>query len=60
MMFIVALYLPWCLGLADMAGVFPQLYADNLKCVSHGEAELLAAAQFYQYVHSSGWAGGCS
>ena len=46
MMFIVALYLPWCLGLAEMAGVFPQLYADNLKCVSYGEAELLAAAQF--------------
>ena len=46
MMFIVALYLPWCLGLADMAGVFPQLYADNLKCVSYSESELLAAAQF--------------
>ena len=46
MMFIVALYLPWCLGLADMEGVSPQLYADNLKCVSHSEDGLLAAARF--------------
>ena len=34
MMFIVALYLPWCLVLAEREAVFPQLYADNLKCVS--------------------------
>ena len=46
MMFIVALYLPWCLGLAERHGVSPQLYADNLKCVSYDEDELLAAARF--------------
>ena len=34
MMFIVAFFLPWCLGLAEMDCVFPQLCADNLKCVS--------------------------
>ena len=34
MMFIVALYLPWCRYLSAQVGVEPQLYADNLKCVS--------------------------
>ena len=34
MMFFVALYLPWCGYLAAQEGVEPQLYADNLKCVS--------------------------
>ena len=33
MMFIVAFCLPWSLGLAEMEGVSPELYADNLKCV---------------------------
>ena len=33
MMFIVALYLPWCRYLSAQVGVRPQLYADNLKCV---------------------------
>ena len=45
-MFIVALYLPWCLGLAEREGVFPLLYAENLKCVSRDSRDLLAAAQF--------------
>ena len=31
MMFIVALFLPWCMYLAAHEGVQPQLYADNLK-----------------------------
>ena len=34
MMFIVALYLPWCRYLAAQGGIQPQFYADNLKCVS--------------------------
>ena len=34
MMFIVALYLPWCRYLHELPGVSSQLYADNLKCVS--------------------------
>ena len=33
MMFIVALYLPWCRYLSAQVRVQPQLYADNLKCV---------------------------
>ena len=34
MMFIAALYLPWCRYLGSQDGVQPQLYADNLECVS--------------------------
>ena len=36
MMFIVALYLPWCRYLGAQSGVSPQLYADIVKCVSPG------------------------
>ena len=46
MMFIVALYLPWCTYLAAHGGVQPQLYADNLKCVSRDTDLLLSAARF--------------
>ena len=46
MMFIVALYLPWCRRLAAHGVVQPQLYADNLKCVSRDPGLLLNAARF--------------
>ena len=46
MMFIVALYLPWCRYLAAQCGVSLQLYADNLKCVSRDPSLLLHAARF--------------
>ena len=46
MMFIVVLYLPWCRYLCAQAGVQPQLYADNLKCVSRDPDLLLSAARF--------------
>ena len=46
MMFIVALYLPWCRYLAALGRVRPQLYADNLKCVSRDPDLLLNAARF--------------
>ena len=46
MMFIVALYLPWCRYLSAQVGVEPQLYADNLKCVSGDPDLLLSAARF--------------
>ena len=45
MMFIVALYLPWCKYLAAHEGVQPQLYADNLECVSR-DPDLLLNARF--------------
>ena len=46
MMFIVALYLSWCRYLATHDGVQPQLYAENLKCVSRDPLLLLNAARF--------------
>ena len=46
MMFIVALFLPWSGYLAAQEGVEPQLYADNLKCVSGDPNLLLRAARF--------------
>ena len=46
MMFIVALYLPWCRYLSAQVGFQPQLYADNLKCLSRDPDLLLAAARF--------------
>ena len=46
MMFIVALYLPWCRYLGELPDVSPQLYADDLKCVSTRPEQLLRAAQF--------------
>ena len=45
-MFIVALYLPLCMYLHELPDVTPQLYADNLKCVSSNPERLLRAAQF--------------
>ena len=46
MMFIVALYLPWCRYLSAQVGVEPQLYADNFKCTSRDPELLLHAARF--------------
>ena len=46
MMFIVALYVPWCRYLAAQPGVQPHLNADNLKCVSGDSGVLLRAARF--------------
>ena len=40
-MFIVAENLPWCMYLAAHEEVHPQLYADNLKCVSRDPVLLL-------------------
>ena len=46
MMFVVALYSPWCRYLAAQGvGVQPQLYADNLKCVSRDLDLLLIAVR---------------
>ena len=45
-MFVLALYMPWCWYLGAQEGVEPQLYADNLKCVSGDPAALLRAARF--------------
>ena len=51
MVFVVALYLPRCRALESIPGVRPQLYAENLKCVSGSPAALLSAARFtYLYI----------
>ena len=52
MMFVVALYLPWCRYLAAQVGVQPQLYADNLKCLSCNPDLLLSAARSGWWVRS--------
>ena len=46
MMFVVALCLPWCRCLSAQVGVRPQLYADNLECLSRSPDLLLHAAKF--------------
>ena len=60
MMFIVALYLPWCWYLDAHEGVQPQLHADNLKSVSRDPDLLLNAARFTTGLCSVGWSGACS
>ena len=60
MMFIVALYLPWCRHLSAQVGVQPQLYADGLKCVSRDPDLLLNAGSVYHWVCPIGWSGACA
>ena len=55
MMFIVALYLPWCRYLSAQVGVRPQLYAGDLKCLSGNPDLLMHAARFtFGYVRLVG------
>ena len=55
MVFIVAMYVPWCRHLESMPEVKPQLYADNLKCSAERPGALFVSARFTaQYVRSVG------
>ena len=55
MVFIIALYTPWCRYLETCASISPQLYADNLKCTSYSVDSLLEAAQYtVSYVRAVG------
>ena len=55
MVFIIALYTPWCRYLGSLAGISLQLYADNLKCTSYNVDSVLAAAQYtVSYVRAVG------
>ena len=55
MIFIVALYAPWCRHLDSLPDVKPQLYADNLKCSAERPRALFESARFTaQYVRSVG------
>ena len=55
MVFIVALYVPWCRHLESMPDVKPQLDADNLKCRAERSGALFDSARFTAlYVRSVG------
>ena len=55
MVFIVALFTPWCRYLESQASISPQLYADNLKCTSYSVDSVLGAARYtVSYVHAVG------
>ena len=55
MVFIVALYVPWCRRLESMPSIRRQLYADNLKCSSVCPRASFGAARLKgQYVRSVG------
>ena len=55
MVFIIALKTPWCRYLESLAGISPQLYADNIKCTSYSVDSVLAAAQYtVSYVRAVG------
>ena len=46
MVFIVALYVPWCRHLESLPDIKPQLYADNLKCSTTQPRALFESAYF--------------
>ena len=53
MVFIVALYTPWCRYSESQSDISPQLYADNLKCSSYSVDSVWTAAQYtVSYVHA--------
>ena len=55
MIFIVALYVPWCRRLEAVPSVRPQLNADNLECSSVCPPTMFGAARFRaQHVRSVG------
>ena len=55
MVFIVALYVPWCRRLESLPDIKPQLYADNLKCSAARPRALFESAYFTaKYVRSVG------
>ena len=46
MVFIVALYVPWCRHLESLPDIKPQLFADNLKCSTAQPRALFESAYF--------------
>ena len=46
MVFIAALYVPWCDHLESLPDVEQQLYADNLKCSAEHPGALIDSARF--------------
>ena len=55
MVFIIALYVPWCRHLEAIPAIKPQLYANNLKCSAECPNALFDAARFTaRYVRAVG------
>ena len=55
MVFIVALYVPWCRHLDSLPDIKPQLYADNLKCSAERPGAIFHSARFTaRYVRTVG------
>ena len=53
--FIVALYVPWCRHLEALPAVKPQLHADNLKCSAERPGAFFGSARFTaEYVRAVG------
>ena len=53
MVFVVALYVPWCRHLESLPDVKPELYAANLKCSAERPGALFDSARFtVRYVRS--------
>ena len=50
MVFIVALYVPWCRHLQSLPDVIPQLHADNVKCSAERSGALFGSAQYVRSV----------
>ena len=46
MIFIVALYVPWCRHHDSLPDIKPQLYADNLMCSDERPRALFESARF--------------
>ena len=46
MVFIVALYVPWCRHIESLPDIKPQLFADNLKCSAARPRALFGSAYF--------------
>ena len=57
MVFIVALYVPWCRHLESLPDVQPQLYPDNLECCAERPGALVDSARFTARYCLVGWSG---
>ena len=60
MMFVLALYLPWCRYLASQQEVEPQLHADDPEYVSGDPLGLLRAAELVHWLCPIRRSGACS
>ena len=57
MIFIVALYVPWCRHLESLPDIRPQLYADDLKCSAARPRASFESRSFHCSICPFGWSG---